>query len=255
VTGPQALPPFTHANVTFPNGAIISYSGSDFVFAGGRAFAISSATVLASLQKVNHAVIQTAVAGTSAPTGAAPRVGTLMFTSPINGNPTIYVVGTDGKLHGFATPKQFGAGGYNGALVVTVPTLGGLTVGSTEGAEGAAGNALATSADGALVNSSGAFYAFAGGRAFGIANGGQLTTIKKTNKSTILTGTVTAAQKSAAVATGVLLTVAGPVYVTSQGQVWPFKSMTQLKNNGYGGTAAVPVPSTGGLTVATYGGS
>ena len=255
VTGPQALPPFPHANVTFPNGAIITYSGSDFVFAGGRAFGISSPAVLASLQKVNHAVIQTAVAGTSAPTGTAPRVGTLMFTSPINGNPTIYVVGTDGQLHGFATPKQFGAGGFNGALVVTVPSLGGLTVGSTEGAEGAAGNALATSADGALVNSAGAFYAFAGGRAFGIANGGQLNTIKKTNKSTILVGTVTSAQKSAAVASGVLLTVAGPAYVTYQGQVWPFKTMTQLKNNGYGGTAAVPVPSTGGLTVATYGGS
>ncbi len=56
-------------------------------------------------------------------------------------------------------------------------------------------------------------------------------------------------------AAGALLTVAGPVYVTYQGQIWPFKSMTQLNNDGYGGTAAVPVPSTGGLTVATYGGS
>ena len=30
-----------------------------------------------------------------------------MFTRPINGAATIYVVGTDGELHGFATPKQF----------------------------------------------------------------------------------------------------------------------------------------------------
>ena len=159
------------------------------------------------------------------------------------------MVGTDGQLHGFATPKQFGAGGFNGALVVTVTNLGGLKIGSTEGALGASGNALATSADGAIVLSGSDYFTFAAGRAFNITTGAELNTIKKTNKATIIKGTVTAAQKSASVASGVLLTVAGPVYVTYQGQVWPFKTMTQLHNTGYGGTAAVPVPSTGGLTV------
>ncbi len=255
VTGPSAVPPFPHANVTYPNGAIVSFSGTHYVFAGGRAFGISSSSQLTSLQKVNKAQIQTAVSGATLPTSVAPRVGTLMFTSPINGVPTIYVVGTDGELHGFSTPKQFGAGGFNGALVVTVTNLGGLKIGSTEGALGASGNALATSADGAIVLSGSDYYTFAGGRAFNITTGAQLTTIKKTNKSTIIKGTVTAAQKSASVAAGALLTIAGPVYVTYQGQIWPFKSMNQLHNDGYGGTAAVPVPSTGGLTVATYGGS
>ncbi len=219
------------------------------MFAGGRAFSVASSQ-LAALQKVNKAQILNAASGATPPTSVAPRVGTLMFTSPINGNATIYVVGTDGQLHGFATPKQFGNGGYNGALVVTVTNLGGLKIGSTEGALGAAGNALATSADGAIVLSGNDYYTFAAGRAFNITTGAQLNTIKKTNKATIIKGTVTAAQKSAPAAAGVLLTVAGPVYVTYQGQVWPFKTMTQLHNTGYGGTAAVPVPSTGGLTVA-----
>ena len=242
------MAPFPQATATYPNGAIINFSGTDYVFAGGRAFSVASSQ-LAALQKVNKAQILNAASGATPPTSVAPRVGTLMFTSPINGNATIYVVGTDGQLHGFATPKQFGNGGYNGALVVTVTNLGGLKIGSTEGALGAAGNALATSADGAIVLSGNDYYTLAAGRAFNITTGAQLNTIKKTNKATIIKGTVTAAQKSASVASGVLLTVAGPVYVTYQGQVWPFKTMTQLHNTGYGGTAAVPVPSTGGLTV------
>jgi hypothetical protein len=248
VTGPTPVAPFPQATATYPNGAIINFSGTDYVFAGGRAFSVDSSQ-LAALQKVNKAQILSAASGATAPTSVTPRAGTLMFTSPINGAPTIYVVGTDGQLHGFATPKQFGNGGYNGALVVTVTNLGGLKIGSTEGALGAAGNALATSADGAIVLSGSDYYTFAAGRAFNITTGAQLSTIKKTNKATIIKGTVTAAQKSASVASGVLLTVAGPVYVTYQGQVWPFKTMTQLHNTGYGGTAAVPVPSTGGLTV------
>ena len=250
VTGPTPVAPFPQATATYPNGAIISYGGTHYVFAGGRAFGISSSSQLTALQKVNHAQILTAASGATPPTNVAPRVGTLMFTSPINGVPTIYVVGTDGQLHGFATPKQFGNGGYNGALVVTVTNLGGLKIGATEGALGASGNALATSADGAIVLSGNDYYTFAAGRAFNITTGAQLNTIKKTNKATIIKGTVTAAQKSASAAAGVLLTVAGPVYVTYQGQAWPFKTMTQLHNTGYGGTAAVPVPSTGGLTVA-----
>ncbi len=49
VTGPNPVAPFPQANVTYPNGAIINYSGSDYVFAGGRAFGISNGSQLASL--------------------------------------------------------------------------------------------------------------------------------------------------------------------------------------------------------------
>ncbi len=252
VGGPAPSAAFPNTNVTYSNGAIVNFSGTLYVFAGGRAFGIGNSTQLTALQKVDKAAVQTAVSGATAPTGVTPRSGTLLTTHAVNGVATIYVVGTDGELHGFATPKQFGNDGYDGAVNVTVTSLGTLKVGATAGAGGAADNALGTSADGAIVNSSGAYYTFAGGRAFDISTGSQLSTIKKTNKATFLNGTVTSAQKSASIATGVLLTVAGPVYVSYHGQVWPFKSTNQLKSEGYAGTAAVPVPSTGGLTVVSY---
>jgi hypothetical protein len=255
VTGPGAVPPFPHANVTYPNGAIITFGSSDYVFAGGRAFGISNGTDLAALQKVDKATILTATSGATAPTSATPRSGTLMFTRPINGAATIYVVGTDGELHGFATPKQFATDGYNGALVVTVTGLGGLKIGATAGAGGAADNALGTAADGAIVLDGSSYYVFAGGRAFSIVNGTQLSEIKKTNNAQFVKGTVTSAQKSAGIATGVVLSVAGPVYTTYQGTLWAFKSQAMLKADGYSGTAAVSVPTTGGLTVSAYGGS
>lgn len=252
VSGPAARAAVPASNLTYPNGGIVNFSGTLYVFAGGRAFGIAGQSQLTALQKVNKATTQDAIGGTSAPTTATPRAGTLLFTRPVNGAATIYVVGTDGELHGFSTPAQFTKDGYDGALVVTVTTLGGLKVGSTVGQGGAADNALGTKADGALVNSGGHYYTFAGGRAFHITTGTELATIKKTNKAKILTGSVTSADQSAAIASGTLLTVAGPAYVTYKGEAWPFKSMTQLHNAGYGGTAAVPVPSTGGLTVVNY---
>ena len=60
---------------------------------------------------------------------------------------------------------------------------------------------------------------------------------------------VGSAQTSAAIASGVVITVAGPAYVSYQGAVYPFKTMTQLANDGFGGTAAVPTPHAGGLPV------
>ena len=50
-------------------------------------------------------------------------------------------------------------------------------------------------------------------------------------------------------ANGVVLSVAGPVYVSYLGELYPFKTTKQLDNTGYGGTPAVPAPHTGGLTV------
>ncbi len=242
---PVVLKPFPRANVSYPNAAIVTFGADHYVFAGGRAFQ-ASASELAAVQKVDPAKVVAAPGGTPAPISVAPRPGVTVFTQPVNGNVTIYVIGTDGELHPFATPTQFFRDGYNGALVITVPNLGGLTVGSN------AGNtltALVTKADGAIVNSSGTFYTFAGGRAFGIPTPAALQQVRKTNSAVELQGSVPSADTGAPMADGVVLSVAGPVYVSYVGELYPFKTTTQLDNTGYGGTPAVPAPHTGGLTV------
>jgi hypothetical protein len=255
VTGPPAVAPFPDANVSYPNGAIIGFSGKDYVFAGGSAFQVQAPSALAALQKVDRATVQPAPPGARPPTGA-PRPGTLLFTRPIDGTATIYVVGSDGELHGFATPKQFLGDGYDPALVVTVTSLGQLGVGASAGSQASAGNAFSTTADGAVVASSGAFYVFAGGRAFGIPTAAKLAAVRKTDKARALKGQVSPAQTSAVLAGGELLTISGTVYVSYQGDLYPFKSMAQLRADGYGGTAALPAPSTGGAPVVfSYSGT
>ncbi len=165
----------------------------------------------------------------------------------------MYVVGTDGELHPFATPGQFLDDGYDPALVITVPNLSGLTIGSNAGT---VLTALATRADGAIVNSSGTFYTFAGGKAFGIPTPAALLGVRKTNPAQELQGSVGPGATGAPIATGVVLSVAGHVYISYQGDVFPFKTAKQLATDGYGGTPAVPAPHTGGLTVALpYSGS
>ncbi|HTW07950.1 MAG TPA: hypothetical protein VME46_10585 [Acidimicrobiales bacterium] len=255
LTGLVGASAFPHSDTAYPNGAIVSFSGTDYVFAGGHAFAVGSTTALAALQKVDHAAILAAPTGVNPPT-AAPRAGTLVFTRPVNGSTTIYVVGTDGDLHGFATPAQFLGDGYDPALVVTVTSLSGLTVGKTAGSEGTAANALSTTADGAIIASSGAYYVLAGGRAFGVPNPASLAVIRKADKAKPLTGAVASNLKSATIANGVLLSHAGLVYVSFDGQLWPFGSLSQLAADGYGGTAAVTVPGSGGeAVVASYTGT
>ena len=253
LTGPSAVAPFPLANSTFPNGALINFSGSIYVFAGGHAFGIPSQAVLTKIRSVNHAVVLNSAPGSTLPVTASSRSGTLITTQTVNGNPTIYVVGTDGQLHGFSTPKQLSTNGYDTRVNVTVSNLGGITVGNPVGVEGSAVTAFATSADGAIVNSSGTIYTFAGGRAFGIPTQASLTRIRKTNSATELTGSVTSTQTGASIASGVLLslisTTTATVYVSFVGNVFPFRTPTQLKNDGYGGTAAVPVPNLGGLGV------
>jgi hypothetical protein len=258
VSGATGVAPFPRANVTYPNGALINFGGTVYVFAGGHPFAIPTPTVLNKIRAVDPAVPLTSSA--VLPT-SAPRVGTLLTTYAVNGNPTIYVVGTDGELHGFSTPKQLVSYGYDTRVNVTVNSLGGMTIGSTEAVLGAAkGNALATSSDGAIVDSSGSYYVFAGGRAFGIPTPAGLATIQAWLPATILTGTIASTQTSAAIANGVVLSdvaTSPPTnYVSFSGNVFPFKTQNQLINDGYGGTAAIPVPNTGGLSiVTTYTGS
>ncbi len=132
---------------------------------------------------------------------------------------------------------------------MTVTSLGGLTVGASAGSEGEGANALSTSADGALAVSSGAYYVFAGGRAFEIPNPTRLAAVRKADKAHALTGDVTVVQTSADIASGVLISASGAVFVGYEGDLYPFKSVLQLHSDGYSGTAAVPVPGTGGLPV------
>lgn len=260
VNGPNAVAPFPQANSTFPNGSLINFSGTIYVFAGGHPFGIPTPTVLNKIRSVDHAVVLTSLPGTVLPVSTSSRVGTLLTTYTVNGDPTIFVVGTDGELHGFSTPKQFLGDGYDSRVNVTVNTHGGMTVGSTAGVAGAAVTAFATTADGAIVQSGTTVYTFAGGRAFGIPTPTRLNQLRNTNKAVQLTGTVTSTQTSAAIASGVLLsgvfTSPATVYTTFVGNAFPFKTENQLMKDGYGGTAAVPIPNIGGLSiVANYTGS
>jgi hypothetical protein len=246
--------PFPGAQLTYPNGAVVSFGGDPYVFAGGHAFP-ASATELAALRKVDHATAVDAPAGAQPPTATAPRAGTLLSTRAVNGQGTIYVAGTDGEMHGFSTPRQFFSAGYDAALVVTVPTFAGVKVGTTAGLAGASVTALATKADGAIVDSGGTFYVFAGGRAFGISAPAALDRVRQADTAQVLAGHVGLAATGAAIAGGALLSAPEKVYVSYQGALYLFKTTTQVANDGYGGTAAVPVPGPGGLSVvAAYSG-
>ena len=65
------------------------------------------------------------------------------------------------------------------------------------------------------------------------------------------------AATGAPIADGVVLSVAGPVYVSYQGDAVPVQDARRSwPTNGYGGTPAVPAPHTGGLTIVfPYSGS
>jgi hypothetical protein len=255
VTGQTGVAPFPSANVTYPNGAIVNFSGTIYVFAGGHAFGIATPTLLTKLQSVDHAAVLKAAVGAVLPT-TATKAGTLITTNTINGTQTIYVVGVDGQLHGFATSAQYLGDGYDPALNVTVPNLGGMTVGGTAGAEGTAVTALATSANGTIVDSSGTYYVLQGGKAFGIPTTTALAAVRKADTATPLAGTVTAALTGATVVSGALLTAQGIVYVSYVGDLFPFKSQAQLTADGYAGTASVTSWNIGGIPVVSdYSGS
>jgi hypothetical protein len=247
--GPPAFP---DANVAYPDAAIVAFRGTLYVFAGGHAFGVASPTQAQGVEAIDDASVVTAVGGAGVPTTVAVP-GTLVI---VYNNPTIYVVGTDGSLHGFATPAQFLGDGYDPADVITVPNPGHLTIGATAGSLGTAGNALSTASNGAIINSSGTYYVLAGGRAFGISSQTALKGIKAADTARPLSGIVGAALTEASIAGGTLLTVSGQVYVSYGGALYPFKSLAQLTADGYGGTPSLPVPNTGHLTVELpYSGS
>jgi hypothetical protein len=241
-------PGFPEANVTYPNGAIVEFYGTYYLFAGGHAFGVPTLSVLASLQSVDRATIVPAVSDAAVAPAGAPRPGTLVI---VYNNPTLYVAGNDGQLHSFSSPGQLLAEGYDPLLVVTVPNFGGLTVGSPVDAEPRALNAVSTSADGAIADSSGSYYVFDGGKAFSIPTVAALSVVQKSDPATALEGTVGAAQTGAPFATGALVTVDGVPYVGYAGELYAFQSAAQYDADGYGGTPSVVVPNFGGLTVVS----
>ena len=244
----SASPVFPTAGVTYPNGAIVRFASGYYVLAGGRAFSLPQTEVRA-LRHIDDAVVVSAAVGASAPTQVVLRPGTLVTSNGVTHDPTIYVAGPGGELYGFASPNQLLRGGFDPALVVTVPGLGGLPV--SPSSAGAAGiTALSTRADGAIVLS-GETYVFAAGMAFLVRTSGALAQLRTTDTAIPVTGTVDAAETSGAtLPNGVLLSVnRRGVYVSYEGKLFPFSSMAQLLADGYGGTAAVPVAGTGGLPV------
>jgi hypothetical protein len=252
LTIPPGPPPFPDADVAYPDAAIVSFPGTLYVFAGDHAFGVASPTQAQGVEAIDDAGVVTALAGAAVPT-APPEPGTLVI---VYNNPTIYVVGNDGLLHGFATPAQFLGDGYDPADVITVPNEGHLTVGATAGSLGATANAFTTAASGAIIDSSGTFYVLAGGRAFGITSNAALRGIEAADTARPLSGPVGPGLTGAAIADGTLLTVSGEVYVSYGGDLYPFKSPAQLSADGYGGTPSLPVPNTGHLTVVLpYSGS
>ena len=253
ISGPAVTAPvFPQANTAYPDAGLVNFSGTVYLFAGGHAFGIPSPTVLAGVQVNDHATVVNAPTGATVP-NTVPAVGTVIFTY---NNPTIYVVGTDGALHGFATPAQFLSAGYDPADVITVPNLNGLTVGATAGSEGTAVTALATAANGAIVDSSGTYYVFAGGKAFGIPTPARLAAVQAGDTAQVLTGTVTSAQTGATIRNGTVVTLNSAVWVAVGGALYAFKSVAQLQADGYGGTPSIVIPNVGGLSaVSSYTGS
>ena len=237
----SALSAFPSAGQTYPNGAIVQFGSSYYVFAGGRAFLVPSYE-MRTLRLIDPAVVVSAAPSANAPTDVALRPGTLVTSNGVTHDSTIYVAGPGGELYGFASPRQFLGGGFDPALVVTVPGLANLPVSaSTAGATHV--TALSTQADGAIVFS-GQTYVFAAGAAFVLPAPRDLAQLRATDDAAVLTGTVGQTETSAPLASGVLLSVDRQgVYVTYQGQLFPFSSMAQLAAEGYGGTAAVPVPA------------
>ncbi len=204
IAGPAVTSPvFPMGNVSYPDGGIVNFSGTYYLFAGQHPFGIPTLAVLSGVQAIDKATVVTAPTGATVP-NTVPAVGSVIV---VYNSPTIYVVGTDGQLHGFATPAQFLGDGYDPADVITVPNITGLTVGATAGSEGTAVTALATSANGAIVDSSGTYYVFAGGKAFGIATPAQLTGVQAGDTATTLSGTVTSANTGATPRPGTLVTL------------------------------------------------
>jgi hypothetical protein len=244
-------PAFPNASVTYPEGGIVDFGGTYYLFAGGHAFGIPTLAVLASIQVIDHAVVLTAATGATPPV-TSPLLGTEII---VYNNPTIYVVGTSG-LNGFATPAQFLSAGYDPADVITVPNFGGLSVGATVGSVGTGDNVTGTASNGAIIDSSGTFYVVAGGRACGIATPTQLSSVQAGDQATPLVGAVPSSWTTSTMENGTLVTVNSAVFEADGGDLFELKSPTQLAADGLGGTPSLVLSNHCGMPVVTsYTGS
>ncbi len=248
VTGPATgtSTSFPAANISYPDGSIIDFGGTLYVMAGGHGFGVVTPAQATGVEAVDRAGVLQALPGASVPS-APPAPGTLL--TPFN-SPTVYVVGADRLLHGFATPAQLLSDGYDPAQVITVPNLGGLSVGATAGSLGMAADALSTVSNGAIVTSGGAFYVLAGGRAFAVPNQLVLAQVRAADRALPLAGYVPGLLTSEPVSDGTLATVGGVVYVAYGGQFYPATSLAELRAAGFAGTPSIVLPSTGGVSIA-----
>jgi hypothetical protein len=252
--GPMTVPalnegPLPEATVTYPNGAIVDFSGTDYVFAGSHPFEVSTPGDLATLQARDRATIVVAPAG-AIPANIPPRAGTLLSLATGTSAPSVYVVGTDGEVHQFSDAAELQSDGYDPALETTVTDLAGLTIGPSVSTEGNLVDAYATLADGAIIDSGGVYYVLAGGRAFEVPSSA-LAAVQEADPANPLSGNVSTVQTTQEMANGVVLEVAGNLYVSYENALWLFTSASQFVSDGYGGTAAVTAPSTGGVVVVS----
>jgi hypothetical protein len=244
-------PTFPTAATTYPDGGIVNFGGTYYLFAGGHAFGIPTLAVLTSLQVIDHAVVLTAATGATPPV-TSPLLGTEII---VYNNPTIYVVGTSG-LNGFSTPAQFLGDGYDPADVITVPNFGGLSVGATVGSVGTGDNVVGTASNGAIIDSSGTFYVVAGGRACGIATLAQLGSVQAGDTATPLVGAVPSSWTTSTMENGTLVTVNSAVFEADGGDLFALKAPSQLAADGLGGTPSLVLANYCGMPVVTsYTGS
>jgi hypothetical protein len=244
-------PAFPNASVTYPDGGIVNFGGTYYLFAGGHAFGIPTLAVLTSIQVIDHATVLTAATGATPPV-TTPLLGTEII---VYNNPTIYVYGASG-LNGFATPAQFLGDGYDPADVITVPNFGGLSVGATVGSVGTGDNVSGTASNGGIIDSSGTFYVVAGGRACGIATLAQLAGVQAGDQATPLVAPVPSSWTTSTMENGTLVTVNSAVFEADGGDLFALKAPSQLAADGLGGTPSLVLANYCGMPVVTsYTGS
>jgi len=226
-----------------------STTGAVFIWAGGKAFPITSVAnydaVVAAIPKADRATVVTGVTVTPAQITGTSRPGTLL---QVVGKATIWVVGTTGNVYSFNSPSNLLTDGYNPGNVVPVESLAGLIP-----ASGFAPTAAVTWADDSLLSGSkGGIYLIEGGTAFPVTTPTELASIQQWDKAKIIAGTVTAAQTNQAPASGTLFQAIGTkgVYVSYQGVLYTIVSPTILLADGYTWAMVKGVPSVSTLPIA-----
>jgi hypothetical protein len=112
-------------------------------------------------------------------------------------------------------------------------------------------NAATTDSNGALIQSGGQIDVIAGGFAFGIPSFADYQKIAGMVGTTVVSGTFPTATTPRAGTLIQPIGQAGIWVVGTNGELYQFSSGAQFMADGYSGMEVIPVPSAGGLTVAT----